>query len=491
MTPYDEVRYPGHPYPQTHPSRLAAIARLFGLTPAPPERCRVLEIACGDAANLIPLAWGSPRSEFVGFDLAQTPIEAGRQVAAQLRLTNLSLSAMDLRDFPPDTSRFDYIIAHGLYSWIPGPLHGELLALVARHLAPHGVAFISYNTYPGCYIRRMVWEMLRFHVEHLSGPDQRAAEAQALLRLLADGQSHLNDYGTLLRAEASRVLERDPGYLLHDDLADINEPVYFHQFLDRAESHGLQYLGEAELGAMSTAGIKPAVRAVLEPLEPLLREQYLDFVRGRQFRQTLLCGSGLTVDRVPRPERLDGLLIGASVKAQIVARDSQDEQSLKALMDVLQEHHPLRLGMPEALALTERRIGGLPAGTRPDYLRDLALLAVRAGAVEVYANAPALTLDPGERPVASELARLQNEEGMTVTNLCHEPVKLDTDLARSLLALLDGTRDRAQLINELGERLGDAPDRAQSLEQNLRNLGRLALLVSSAGTYPPSSSPSS
>jgi SAM-dependent methyltransferase len=490
MTPYDEVRYPGHPYPQTHPSRLAAIARLFGLTPAPPERCRVLEIACGDAANLIPLAWASPGSEFVGFDLAQTPIEAGRQLAARLRLTNLSLQAMDLRDFPADSGRFDYIIAHGLYSWIPDPLRGELLALVARHLAPHGVAFISYNTYPGCYIRRMVWEMLRFHVEHLTDPAQRAAEAQALVRLLADGQSHPNDYGTLLRAEASRVLERDPDYLLHDDLADINEPAYFHEFLERAESHGLQYLGEAELGAMSTAGIKPHVRAVLEPLDPLLREQYLDFVRGRQFRQTLLCASGLTVDRMPRAERLDGLLLGASVKAQILAQDSQDEQSLKALMEVLQEQHPLRLGVTEALALTEGRLGGLPTGTRPGYLRDLALLAVRAGAAEVYANAPALTRDPGERPVASELARLQNEHGATVTNLCHEPVKLDTDIARSLLALLDGTRDRTQLMNALGERLDDGPDRAQSLELHLRNLARLALLVSPVQAHCSSSSSS-
>jgi hypothetical protein len=307
---------------------------------------------------------------------------------------------------------------------------------------------------------------------------------------LADGQSHPNDYGTLLRAEASRVLERDPDYLLHDDLADINEPAYFHEFLERAESHGLQYLGEAELGAMSTAGIKPHVRAVLEPLDPLLREQYLDFVRGRQFRQTLLCASGLTVDRMPRAERLDGLLLGASVKAQILAQDSQDEQSLKALMEVLQEQHPLRLGVTEALALTEGRLGGLPTGTRPGYLRDLALLAVRAGAAEVYANAPALTRDPGERPVASELARLQNEHGATVTNLCHEPVKLDTDIARSLLALLDGTRDRTQLMNALGERLDDGPDRAQSLELHLRNLARLALLVSPVQAHCSSSSSS-
>jgi tRNA G46 methylase TrmB len=68
LTAYDEVLYPSYTHNQTHPDRLATIATLFGLTPAPVERCRVLELGCGNGSNLVPMAYGLPGSEFVGID---------------------------------------------------------------------------------------------------------------------------------------------------------------------------------------------------------------------------------------------------------------------------------------------------------------------------------------------------------------------------------------------------------------------------------------
>src|SRR5512145_2790817 len=118
-TIYDAVAYPGHPYPQTHPDHLATLARLHGMTPAPANRCRVLDLGCGDGANLIPMALTLPESRFLGVDLAQAPIRRGQELIAQLGLSNIRLEAMDLMDFSPEDGSFDYIIAHGLYSWVP------------------------------------------------------------------------------------------------------------------------------------------------------------------------------------------------------------------------------------------------------------------------------------------------------------------------------------------------------------------------------------
>ena len=177
MNAYDEVLYPGRPYSQTHPDRIAAVAALAGMETAPPACCRVLEVGCGDGANLIPMAYGLPGSEFVGFDLAARPVERARKVARTLGLTNLALDTLDLVDFPFAAGLFDYIIAHGVYSWIPAAARDRLLALVASHLTPHGVAYVSYNTYPGCDVRRIVWEMLRSHTDHI--PDRRARIDQA------------------------------------------------------------------------------------------------------------------------------------------------------------------------------------------------------------------------------------------------------------------------------------------------------------------------
>lgn len=142
-TSYDEVAYPGQPQPQAHPDLLATIATLHGLGPAP-GRCRVLELGCGDGANLVPLADALPGSRFLGIDLAPTPIERGRALLAELGLSNVELRCGDVMDLPADLGTFDYVIAHGLYSWVPAPVRDRILAIARDHLAPHGVAYVSH-----------------------------------------------------------------------------------------------------------------------------------------------------------------------------------------------------------------------------------------------------------------------------------------------------------------------------------------------------------
>src|SRR5262249_8372889 len=149
-----------------------------------------------------------------------------------LGLRNLRLTHLDLNDFPESAGAFDYIVAHGLYSWIPEALRDRLLAVIGRHLAPNGVAFVSYNIYPGCYVRRMLWEILKFHTDHLENPRSRIAEAQALAGLLASGRDLEERHGTYFKLDLDRLMREETAHLFHDDLADVNDPVYFHQFLD-------------------------------------------------------------------------------------------------------------------------------------------------------------------------------------------------------------------------------------------------------------------
>jgi tRNA G46 methylase TrmB len=88
QNPYDTIQYPSLAFTHTHPDRLAAMAILHGLSPAPVENCRVLEIGCSDGGNLIPMAYAIPAAEFVGFDLAQAPIERGQARIRELGLKN-------------------------------------------------------------------------------------------------------------------------------------------------------------------------------------------------------------------------------------------------------------------------------------------------------------------------------------------------------------------------------------------------------------------
>jgi len=497
VTAYDEIIYPGRVYPQTHPDNLATLATLFGMAPAPPERCRVLEVACGDAGNLIPMAYGLPDSEFVGFDLAERPIDSGKHAAARLDLANLTLHHLDLADFPADAGRFDYIIAHGLYSWIPASAREGLLALIAAHLAPQGVAFVSYNAYPGGYVRRMLWEMLKFHTDHLEDPRSRITEAQALAGLLTRGRTAHDDYTRLLDSQASRLSDREASFFFHDDLADINEPFYFHQFIERTAPHRLQYLAEAEFKTMSYGGITLEAARVLETMDPITREQYLDFVRCRRFRQTLLCHADVELDRRLTPERIEGLLLGNRIRVQLYEPNAtaastpgleaaagegapDDEKRLvQATLDVLTEVSPRRLRLDEVVALVRQRAAGEILARRGEkLLKQLVFGAARAGAVELHSHAPRLATVAGERPLASAVARQQLESGTVLSTLYHDTVKLDDKVGPRLLPLLDGAHTRADLIAALTDLDGDdASARAGTLERHLELLGKLALLV--------------
>src|SRR5262245_52314846 len=170
---YESVHYPGQAHPETHPDRLATLATVFGLKPAPVEKCRVLELACGDGLNLVAMAAGLPQSEFLGLDLAEKPLEHGRSAIAALGLKNISLRAQDLLQAPGDVGQFDYIVAHGLYAWVPPEVRDKALALCRAHLAPQGIAFVSYNTYPGSHLREMVRKMMLFQIRTVADPDQQ------------------------------------------------------------------------------------------------------------------------------------------------------------------------------------------------------------------------------------------------------------------------------------------------------------------------------
>src|SRR5204863_4852093 len=97
-TPYDKVLYPSYTRIQTHPDRLATIGMLLGMNPAPVEKCRMLELGCGNGSNIGPIAFGLPESEFVGVDLAALPIANANRMVDELGLRNLTFHNRSITD---------------------------------------------------------------------------------------------------------------------------------------------------------------------------------------------------------------------------------------------------------------------------------------------------------------------------------------------------------------------------------------------------------
>jgi len=503
---YDEVTYPNFAFPQTHPDRLASLARLFGMTPASVEHCRVLELACGNGGNLIPMAFGLPESKFVGIDRARQPIAKGNATIKALGLNNIELLELDINEVGSQLGQFDYIIAHGLYSWVPPEVQDRVLMICRSCLLPQGVAYISYNTYPGCHLRKITRELMLFHTRDTKHPAEQIAQARSLINWLAASQSPTSAYQVFLNEVRNDINQKSEAAIYHDDLAGINSPVYFHQFIDHAARYGLQFISEAEYFDVQYSHFSPSVSeqlSLLSEQDVLAKEQYLDFLEGRSFRQTLLCHANITLERKIPPARVREFYLRAEVhpvsddpdvRSEAVEEFRGKKESAiatsfalgKAALLCLGEQYPRSVSFDELLVEASNRIA-LQVPDQEDIakLEEVLLRAHGAGLIEMHLHAPKFALEPGEKPMANPLARLQAQDGPIITTLLHNNIKLEDDLGRELLLLLDGTRDRAALFEELRSRIEASTAEAEKflqtlpeqLDEKLCTLARLGLLL--------------
>jgi methyltransferase-like protein/SAM-dependent methyltransferase len=532
---YDLAPYPRLSHSYSHPDKAAALACLLGLTPPPVEHCRVLELGCASGGNLIPLAQAFPESKFVGLDLSGRQVAIGQADIEALGLKNIRLHQRDLLSVDAGFGLFDYIVAHGLYSWVPLPVRDKLLTVCHKNLAADGVAYVSYNVYPGWHSLDAIRQMMLYHVREETELAQRAAGARDLLSFLAGAADPADYYGAMLashdaflKQELSGRAANNDAYLLHDHLEEINEPVYFHQFAEHAARHELQYLCDADFRMdFLTSFPKPTADSLLKMSRNIVElEQYADFVRNRMFRQTLLVHAGQPVNRRLSSERLKNLWVGspalpesgdANVRTvaveKFVGRDEAklaiDHPLSKAALVCLARRWPAYLPfdalVAEAQALLEASDGEAPwpaASATPVPAEQVEVLAgnllqaytYSESLAEFHACPPRFTLEVSNTPLASPWARRQTAYGTSVTNLRHERLTLGP-LQFHLLRLLDGARDRAALLAALEKPVADGEIAAKqndqivtdfqqnmeilaaSLDAKLEGLARAALLV--------------
>ncbi len=480
---HDTFAYPGFPYPETHPDRLAAMAILHGLTPAPVEQCRVLEIACNEGGNLIPMAYAIPMSKFVGFDLARLRIERGQERIRDLGLTNVRIFESDLLDAGSELGQFDYIIAHGLYAWVPEPVRERMMALCGELLAPNGIVFVSYNALPGGHLRKMLREMMLYHVKGIEEPHKRVSESIAFLHFLLESRPEDDAYRLLIQKQLEQMEMRRPELTFHDWLTEAYHPVLFSEFAEHARRHGMQYLSEALLPPMTDPWYRSEIRSAVEGAaggDILKQEQVLDFMRGRMFRQTLLCRAERVVRRDFPAEHLRGLLLASQAtsapgetpgtKVFTLPTGVRMESNHAGAIALLGE---LEAKWPRALSLEDLEPQLASAG----FLLDeegvtLLMRLVVARFVEIHAWRPPVAGEISRHPRASACMRLEARTRAFATTLLHGTLRLDDPVLVSLLKLLDGTRDRRALLDAIK---GEFPAMSQEeleagIEPTLRRL---------------------
>ena len=497
---YDQVTYASRPLPQTHPDHLATVGALFGFDAPDVARCRVLEIGCAAGGNLIPLAASHPDSTFVGIDSSPVQIAQGAGEIDALGLGNVRLLPVDVMEFGDEHGEFDYIIAHGIYSWVPAPVQRKILALCGSRLARNGIALVSYNTLPGWRLLSVVREAMLYQAKDIADPRAKVGQARATLDFLAESVvDRESAYGRLLRLAAEHIRRKPDYYVLHEYLEQSNEALYFEEFIARIAPHALRYLGDSDMATMLAVDLPRTAMSTLDRIAPSLvrREQFLDFLSSRSFRHSLLIREGAVLERKLTPASIMTLRIAAPVAADGVPADTTLDRPqafrlidgrkldasppiVKSALTILAERWPLPIAFDD---LHERTLARLGSASR-DATADRALLAAEllrlyaAGAAELHRGVPRFVLTPGECPQAFSPARRDAQRGagqIVSANLRHEPTALD-DGECALLPLLDGARSRAGIAALRWPALPEAERRA-NLDHALAALGRRALLV--------------
>lgn len=287
---YDEVPYRSLPFPDTDLDHLRTVAHVFGLSAPPVTQARVLEIGCASGGNLIPMAVRYPQARFAGLDVSLRQVELARERVAALGLKNVDIHHVDVRRVKLKPGNLDYIICHGVYSWVPPEVQRGILRLCGASLAPGGVAYISYNTYPGWKGREIVRDAMLLRGAGQPTAQQKLGYARGMLEFLQKTALPGSLVRKVLDEQMPQLQSASDDYLLHEYLEPVNQPQYLRSFVDQAAGHGLVYVGDAYPSSMFAYNHGPAVA------DPLLREvsdqvsleQYLDFVTGRSFRSTLL-----------------------------------------------------------------------------------------------------------------------------------------------------------------------------------------------------------
>jgi methyltransferase-like protein len=490
-TPYDRFSYPGSVYSHAHINRFAAVAFLHGIRTPELRTCRVLELGCNRGLHLIGMAQLYPDAQFVGIDLSESSIARAVELAGALELKNVSFRAMDLTQLSGRAGECDYLIAHGVYSWVPQSVREKLFEICGHVLADNGVAFINYNTYPGAHLRELITGMISIHTAGLDDPVEKVSEGAALVSTVLRALGDESPYAPALKSETEALLGKNPLVAYFDEFSPDSTPVYFSDFIRHASAHGLQFLAEAEVARMTADRLPVEARELLDGLsDVVLREQYTDFFKLTRFRQTLLCRDTLMVDREGLEERIQQVYIATPVQpsgeiqikgdapmlfvSQTGASITVNQPFVKAVLYELALAWPARLLFPELLDRALRRL----EESQPDAAEMLVKTLFKMltpNLLEIDLHPYPFPAHPSGKPVATKLARLQAASGTDVVSLRHNVVDLDDPAARDVLRLLDGTRDRRAILDSV--RLSGREVTAAQLEQMLNRMAALSLLV--------------
>lgn len=468
MVTYNHYPYPSYAYAEMHPDRLAMVARLFGLTPASLHTCRILEIGCGRGGHLLPIAEAFPQAKLVGIDPSEDAIAEAQAHAEALGADNLTFRVQGAEDLDPERDGpFDYILCHGVWSWVPELIRDAILRACTRTLAPDGIIAISYNVLPGWHEAGALRALLRFAIDPDASPEAQVIAARQQLDLLVRTTEETGDTRhAFLAAEARRLSASPNAYLYYEYLADENTPEWFQDFVRKASRYDLRYLGNGDLQTMWVPGQPEPVAQAMSACSNIIEaQQTLDLLRNCRFRTTFLCRAHHAPNMNLTPERLWPLAFRANFIGDPATSAPLDETTF------------VRIARPDGLtadvcgvalrSALSALLGAAPRALDWNILRALIddpeshgpvaeglMRLAFSGFIYLHTHTPTIAHTLSDRPTASRTARLLAAQQNILANQWHVARPL-TEPQRQALMLLDGEHTTEDLLDRFGSAVLD------------------------------------
>lgn len=361
---YDDLMYESSAFPQTAINNLEARARMMGLQPAPAANAKVLELGCSMGGNIITQALYYPDAEFTGIDLSGRQVAQGNAIIEKMGLKNVRLEEKDILTVDESFGKFDYIIVHGIWSWVPDAVKDKIFSICRNNLTEHGIAYISYNVYPGWKRQEQLRDIMQFSGRDVLEEPLEARTRKGLdaLKALAEILENDKGLGGGKLPAIQKILNHNFYYIAHEYMEAFNDPIYVNGFIEWANRHRLAYIGDTDLHVSFVSWMAEHTRERILALaggDYIAKEFYSDILSDRQFRRSLLCreevGDAVRRDESVAVEVIESLNFRPA-RGERIDFDENDTL-LSGIRDVMKTGEPFKT--EDVAANLARRFPGL------------------------------------------------------------------------------------------------------------------------------------
>lgn len=290
---YDNIPYKSKAFMFASAIRLESIAKLLSLEPVDSRNARILELGCSFGGNIITQAMYNENSTFVGIDLSEVQIKEGQKIIEKLNLKNINLYAMDFLDFDYETfGKFDYVICHGVYSWVPDIVKDKILEIISNVLSENGLAYVSFNAYPGWKTQSLIRDIMLYSNKYYDNLDknEKIDRSKVILSMINE-QKKLFEDNKYFEESVNNVLNKDNYYLIHEYLEDYNDPMYLHEFDDKLVEKNLKHLSSVNLNDSFVTNYGDDVQKNILQLaktDHVVKEQCIDYIKNTLFKRSII-----------------------------------------------------------------------------------------------------------------------------------------------------------------------------------------------------------